>query len=140
MYEFFFDSSEKRVYMTLGAGKARTSLRGTDNEIVEWNTLPTRVLKAMRPLCVSKKMVENEWESHYYQELPYDEMWDFMEWLKLHFNASNCALIIGNVRVHISRTYNEVHEPYLDCSAPIAKDVLVQVMSVIVDEYIACND
>ena len=139
MYEFSFDPKEKIVYMTIGAGKARTSFRN-GSDIAEWNTLPVEVTDHLQPLRESKKMKENDWISRYFWELPYGEAYEFRKWLEINFRGGKYHFYVETsngklIKVSTSYTRNEVGEPFLDCEACLPKNVLIQICDIILREY-----
>jgi len=136
MYTFSYDPKEKIVYMMIGGSKARTSFR-SDSDIVESTT---EVARHLQPLRESKKMKEEGWKSRYFWELPYEEDYEFMEWLKANFNGSRWHFFVKpyvgfGIRVSFSKTHNEVGEPFLDCEACLPKSVLAQVCDLILHEW-----
>ena len=138
---FYYNQKDSTVYMIKSVEHAKFFRRAYDS--AEWKALDFESFKELRPLSESKKMKESSWKSLYFWELPYGEGYDFKEWLKVHFHATNHSFIIkgyNKIQILFSYTQNEVGEPYLDCESCLSKNVLMQVCNLIMRFYYDCNE
>lgn len=137
MYNFFYDPKGKTVYVSVGVAKGDNLFRSANDSATR--KLNAKAAQRLLPLVESEKMKENGWRSRYFLELPYGEAWDFQKWLEENFRGTRYSFEVRSIgsSIHINThyTHNEVNEPFADCEACLAKDVLKQVCEILVRLY-----
>lgn len=134
-----YNPKTSTVYAIEGTGDSRVFRIAYDNG--NWQRLTFEVYDQLRPITNSKRMVEKGWDAHVYWELPYGEGYDFRKWLQANYGrpgtlGRSMSFTVGNVTIYGYATHNEVNEPYLDCAAPIKRDILNQICDLLMKEYL----
>lgn len=142
--KFMYNLKDKMVYaITVSSEGTQFFRRAYDS--AGWRLLSDSLQRQLRPLVENERMKKNDWRSQYYWELPYGEAYEFREWLQTNFMGSRCSFYLNvnepgcSNSIYITTSsktiYNEVREPYIDCSARLPKELLTQVCDIIMHEY-----